>query len=205
MKIKNIVFDIGMVLIDFHWEKTMRELGFSDEAVATLRVNMMQHPIYNELDRNVMTEEEVVREFKKMSPGYTKEIDMYFSNLDKLVTDFPRSEEWVKGLKERGYKVYLLSNYPERSFKMHWEHYSFAPYVDGKVVSYECKITKPDIGIYNLLCERYGINPRESVFLDDRVDNIEAAKGLGFYGIVVKNQEQAMGELEQLLKQEGID
>ena len=42
MKIKNIVFDVGMVLIDFHWEKTMRELGISEDAIEHLRVNMMQ-------------------------------------------------------------------------------------------------------------------------------------------------------------------
>ena len=68
MKIKNIVFDVGMVLIDFHWEKTMRELGISEDAIEHLRVNMMQHPMWNEMDRNVMNEEEIVKQFKKLTP-----------------------------------------------------------------------------------------------------------------------------------------
>lgn len=201
--IKNIIFDIGMVLIDFHWAKTMRDLGISEEAVEHLRVNMMNHPMWNEMDRNVMTEPEIVAEFKKLSPQYAAEIDLFLGNMDQVVTDFPKSEAWVKGLKEQGYNVYLLSNYPERMFKMHWEHYSFAPYVDGKVVSYECNLTKPDPAIYKLLCERYDLKEEESVFLDDRQDNIDAAKALGFEGIHVLNQEQAIGDLAKLLEEKG--
>ncbi|MDD6136663.1 MAG: HAD family phosphatase [Lachnospiraceae bacterium] len=203
MKIKNIVFDVGMVLIDFHWEKTMRELGISEDAIEHLRVNMMQHPMWNEMDRNVMNEDEIVKQFKKLSPQYADEIDLFLGNMEHVVTDFPRSGEWLKELKARGYGIYLLSNYPERMFKMHWEHYSFAPYVDGKLVSYECHYTKPEKEIYHLLCERYGIDAKESVFLDDRFENIEAAKEVGFYGILVHEQEQAIAELEQLLVKEG--
>ena len=54
-----------------------------------------------------------------------------------------------------------------------------------------------------MLCERYGIDAKESVFLDDRFENIEAAKEVGFYGILVHEQEQAIAELEQLLVKEG--
>lgn len=203
IKIKNIVFDIGMVLIDFHWAKTMRDLGFTEEVVATLGKNMMQHPMWNEMDRNVMTEADIVKEFKKLSPSYEAEIDLFLSNLDKVVTVFPKSNEWLKNLKERGYNVYLLSNYPERTFKVDSKRYSFMDYVDGKVVSFECHYTKPEKAIYDLLCERYNLLEEESVFLDDKFENIEAARSYGFYGIQVKNQDQAIAELNQLLAEEG--
>lgn len=202
-KIKNIVFDIGMVLIDFHWAKTMRELGFSEECVATLGKNMMQHPTWNEMDRNVMAEEDIVKEFKKLSPMYEEEIDLFLRNLDKVVTVFPKSDEWLKNLKERGYQVYLLSNYPERTFKVDSKKYTFMDYVDGKVVSYECHYTKPEKEIYDLLCDRYKLRPEECVFLDDKYENIEAAKGYGFEGIQVQMQEQAIEELDALLAEKG--
>lgn len=203
IKIKNIVFDIGMVLIDFHWAKTMRELGFSEEVVATLGKNMMQHPTWNEMDRNVMAEEDIVKEFKKLSPMYEAEIDLFLRNLDKVVTVFPKSDEWLRNLKERGYQVYLLSNYPERTFKVDSKKYTFMDYVDGKVVSYECHYTKPEKEIYDLLCDRYKLRPEECVFLDDKYENIEAAKSYGFEGIQVQNQEQAIAELDELLAKKG--
>lgn len=197
--IKNIVFDIGMVLIDFHWDKTMRELGIPEEAIEHLGKHMIHHSLWSHLDKNDIPESEIIDEFKKISPEYSGYIDIFFRNMEGVVTDYPKSAEWLKKLKERGYNIYLLSNYPERMFKMHSVNYSFMPYVDGKVVSYECKLTKPDRKIYELLCDRYDIKPEESVFLDDRQENIDAAKQMGFEGIVVENQDDAIIELDKIL------
>lgn len=203
MKIKNVVFDIGMVLIDFHWAKTMRELGICEEAIAHLGVHMMGHPLWNEMDLGVMAEDCIREQFKQISPQYAKEIDLFLGNMEHVVTDYPKSREWLQGLKDRGYRVYLLSNYPERMFLMHSKNYSFLPYTDGRVVSYECHLIKPDPRIYQLLCEKYDLLPGECVFLDDREENVFAARKLGFYGICVHNQEQAIAQLEQLLKEKG--
>lgn len=197
--IKNIIFDIGNVLIDFHWDKTMRELGIPEDAIKHLGENMINHKLWSHMDKNDIPEGELVQRFKEISPQYSEYIDRFFSNMENVVSDFPESADWLKELKQRGYKIYLLSNYPERMFKMHSKRYGFMPYVDGKVVSYECKMIKPDEGIYRLLCEKYDIIPEESVFLDDRKENVEASVRLGFNGILVGNQKEARKTLDELL------
>lgn len=197
--IKNIVFDIGNVLIDFHWRETMKELGIPESVIPILGTNMVENKLWGEMDKNIIPEEELVKRFKELSPDYVEYIDLFLNNMENVVTDFPRSEEWVKGLKEQGYKIYLLSNYPKRMFEMHMKNYSFMPYVDGMVVSYECNLVKPDDRIYNKLCEKYNIKPEESVFLDDRLENVEAARNLGFNVVHVINQDQAIDELKNII------
>ena len=67
--------------------------------------------------------------------------------------------------------------------------------------SFQCKWIKPEREIYEELCRKYSIEPRESVFLDDRLDNIEQARNLGFCGIQFESYEQAVRELEPILNQ----
>ena len=95
--------------------------------------------------------------------------------------------------------MYLLSNYGKTSFEAARDNgrLSFLPLVDGAVISYEIKIVKPEPGIYEALLTKYGLQAKECVFLDDKAENIEAAKALGFHGIVV---EQAKQELKMLLE-----
>lgn len=199
--IKNIVFDVGMVLIDFHWDTSMRELGIPDEAIEHLGRNMFNHKLWKEMDRNVIPEAELIAAFKRMSPGYEDYIDLFLEHKAIAVDDFPQSAEWLKELKDKGYMVYLLSNYPESFFLEHLKRFSFLPYTDGMVVSYECRCMKPEPRIYEILCERYNIKPEESVFLDDRIENVEAAQTLGFQGIHVTDVRKAREELCSLLSQ----
>ena len=76
---------------------------------------------------------------------------------------------------------------------------SFMPLIDGGVISYEVKSVKPEPGIYEALIGKYDLIPEECVFLDDREENVEAARQKGFHGIVVEGYEQASEALDKLL------
>ena len=78
----------------------------------------------------------------------------------------------------------------------------FLPYMDGTLFSYVYKMAKPDREIYEKLCTMYQLNPRETVFFDDREDNIAGAGACGIHGILFQNHEQAQKDLETLLKRE---
>ncbi len=196
---KNIVFDIGMVLVDFHWKTTMQKLGIPDDAIEILGRNMINHPLWNHFDLDDIPEEELIARFKELSPAYSSYIDLFMNNLDDVVDMFPGADTWLKSLKDRGYNIYLLSNYPRRLFALHTPRFHFLPYTDGRVVSYEYHITKPDPAIYRILCEKYSIKPEESVFLDDRPANTEAAAALGFHVLNVTDPILARQELDDLL------
>ncbi len=201
--IKSIIFDIGNVLARFRWAELFTDLGFEGEAFERIAAATVQHPtLWNEFDRSLMSDAEIIAGCIEQAPEYEKEIRLLFSKTELLAEEYAYSRDWINNLKERGYQVYLLSNYGKTSFEAAKEHgrLSFLPLVDGGVISYEVKMVKPEPGIYQELLEKYSLKADECVFLDDRADNIQVAKELGFYGIVVESEVQAKKELDMLLE-----
>ena len=114
-----------------------------------------------------------------------------------------RPEVWEKvvGLKQKGYKIYILSNYSDELFHQHTEGASFLDVLDGGVVSCQVKEIKPNRRIYEILLERYDLDPTECLFFDDRADNVEAARNLGFEAIQVTSQEMLNDTLKKMLEE----
>ena len=204
--IRNIVFDIGNVLAYFRWRDLFTDLGYTGERFERIAAATILHPtMWPEFDRSLMTDEEIIAGCVGRAPEYEAEIRMLFERTELLIEEYVYSYEWIKMLKERGYKIYLLSNYGKTSFEAAVNHgrLSFMPLVDGGVISYEVKIVKPEAGIYEALLKKYDLVPEECVFLDDRKDNVEAAEKLGFHGIVVDGYEQAAKALSALCDKNG--
>ncbi len=196
--VKNIILDIGGVLADFRWSGLMRDLGFSQATIDDLNKGVMSSPLWNEFDREAIEPIKVIEEFKKNNPKYVREIDLFFENIKDIVVQFDYTEPFIKELKDKGYQVYLLSNYPSFVFELHIkDKYNFLPYIDGKIVSGYVKMIKPEPEIYQLLLQTYHLKAEECVFLDDKQENIEAALEMGMKGIVFHSYEQAREELKQ--------
>ncbi len=203
--IKNIVFDIGMVLADFRYEAYMRDdLAFSDEAVRAFTDRVVLGGLWDELDLGIRETDDIIDEMRSRVIEFPREAELFFGNLEDIIKTYPYSRPWVQELKSKGYRVYLLSNYPRDTYRIHEKkHFDFVPYVDGKVISGFERISKPDPAIYRLLFKRYGLVPSECVFLDDRKINIEAAEAEGMKGIVFISYEDARKKLEEVLKTSG--
>lgn len=198
--VKNIVFDIGNVLVDYCWQDHIRRFGFGEADVDRIGRAMMQSPVWNELDRGVWTNEELLSGFIQNDPELEPEIRLVFSDLGTLVRERSGSLPWIRELKAAGYGVYYLSNFSDRVKREAADQLRFLPETDGGIMSYEVRLIKPDAAIYRALFEKYELKPEESVFLDDSEKNIDAARKLRMYGILVRDQEQAKQELRALLE-----
>ena len=108
--IKNIVLDIGNVLIPFSWRQHLDHFGFSDEIKKRLADAVFLNDDWNEIDRGVLTKEELLARFIENDPGIEKEIYMVMENINGTVGEYPYTSTWVPKLKSMGYRVYLLSN-----------------------------------------------------------------------------------------------
>lgn len=199
--VKNIIFDIGNVLASFRPKEVLEEMGLEKEEVNAILDATVRGPYWVELDRGVMEETEVIAAMRDCVPQkYLADFERFFAEeTGKLVQSLPYAADWLKDLKERGYHVYLLSNYPVSLFEIHSPFFTFLPYTDGRVVSGYVKCVKPDERIYRCLLEKYSLNPSECVFLDDLEENIEGAEKLGIHGIHFMGYEDAKEKLEQLL------
>jgi putative hydrolase of the HAD superfamily len=197
--IDTVIFDLGGVLVDFHPVEGMQEIGFSEEAIEVFKEKIFSG-VWEQCDRYPYEDNEIRTLFKKTAVGYEKEVDMLWNNLHPISCSFPYSVDWLKSLKERGLKIYVLSNFGKRAFEINSEIYPFLEYIDGKVVSYELMVVKPEPEIYETLIRKYDITPENAVFIDDREINIEGAIACGLKGIVFKSFEQANEELESMLQ-----
>ena len=111
-----------------------------------------------------------------------------------------RMQELVQKLKAHGYCVYYLSNIPEDVLDLLMNR-DMNGLFDGGVASFEVHINKPDPRIYKALLEKYHLKAQESVFIDDRLDNVQAAFRLGFAGIQMK---ESVGTLVRSLATCGV-
>ena len=197
--IKNVIFDIGNVLVSFDWDVLAKEIGFTDEDLKVLMDKVIGDR-WDEFDRGVMPEEEALKYVQEAIPGLEDKFATLWNRIDEAIAVYPYVEDWMKELKEEGLHIYLLSNFPRNLFrKEEATKLTFMPYVDGKIISSYVRMIKPDREIYECLLDTFSLKAEECVFLDDRARNVEAAKALGINGIVFENHEQAKCELKALL------
>ena len=102
-------------------------------------------------------------------------------------------------LKKEGYKLYILSNYPEKLFKKHTEYVDFMTDMDGVLVSYMIKKAKPSPEIFAELCKRFGLVPEECLFFDDREENVQGAISFGIPAKLVVSAKGLEEDLHALL------
>ncbi len=196
--ISTVVFDIGNVLVDFAW-KPLIERSISDPAmVDRIAKASVFSEDWVEFDKGNLTLEEIKELFVENDPEIADDIRKAFSDMTDIVTKRERSIPWINALKAEGYQVLVLSNFSKMAVDNCPEALTFLDHVDGGILSYKEHVVKPDPAIYNLLMERYGFEPSKTVFIDDTPVNIEAAKNLGWNGIVFKSYDQVEEELRAL-------
>lgn len=192
---KNIIFDVGEVLFSYRWHEAIMMAGATDEEATIIGPKLFNHPLWKDLDLSIRPYWDVVSDLANTQPEYSKIITKFLTDLENMPLDRPRVWEEVKRLKEKGYNLYLCSNYSEYMFKTHTNGKPFMQYIDGAMVSYMDHECKPDAAIYNDLLQKYNLNPSECIFLDDRKENIEGAKKVGIDGIQVLSEEFLLNEL----------
>ncbi len=198
--IKTVIFDIGNVLVDFRWRKMFEEFGLEGDELERFADATVRHQAWVDLDQGIITTEEAKEAYVKEVPEYREYVNRIYQEMDKMLVQFDYAVSWIKELKERGYRIYILSNWSKPAYDACQNTaLSFLPLVDGVVFSYEELVIKPDKKIYDIICSRYDINPAEAVFLDDTEKNIVSAREFGLHGILFKNYEQGYNELEKLL------
>ena len=196
---KNLIFDVGGVLIGYRWkEMFMDDFGLSDEGAEELGRRIFDDPIWPDFDRGFVEADALVEHYCETYPDSEYYIKRLFYENDKMATE--REAVWKKmaELRGRGYNIYILSNYSEYLFKKHTGHMPFRKLLDGGIVSYEAGAIKPEPVIYKKLLEKYDLDPATCIFYDDIEKNVEAAKKAGIESYLVTSEEDLLDKLDQL-------
>lgn len=203
-KPKNIIFDVGDVLLDYRWQQMLMDYGLDEaEAFRVGRV-MFDDPdgLWKEYDLAIKTQEEIVEQYCEKYPEDAEVIRWFICHGEYMHVARPAIWKLVHQLKEAGYHLYILSNYPEILFKKHTQYADFLEDMDGMMVSYMIHIGKPERDIYQALCAKYGLNKEECLFFDDRAENVQGAIDFGMRAKRVLSAKGLAADLEELLRLE---
>ena len=199
--IKTVIFDIGNVLMTFSWWPHIGKI-FDPETADAVTEAIWRRGNWNELDRGLPVEE-VIRLCQKAVPGYDKDIRKAFSEVGHCCHRTDYAIPWIRELKERGYRVLFLSNYSHFLIEAAPEVLDFLPELDGGVFSSDVKRIKPDPAIYACICEKYGLNPSECLFIDDNAANIAAAAEFGLNTVHFTGYPEGRQQVDAILKEQG--
>lgn len=192
--IKNIIFDMGNVLIAFNPKEIIQRVHVDEKDAELLENTIFLSQEWVDLDSGSRTEDEICEKIKKKLPERLHDtMNRLITKWDEPLVEIEGMEKLVKEIKEKGYKIYLLSNASSRQ-KEYWDRISASKYFDGTLISADEKMMKPYPVIYHRLFEKFSIKPEESFFIDDSKDNIAAGERLGMPGVVFD------GDAEELRK-----
>ena len=190
---KSIVFDLGGVMIDFdprgylvdrlcnaEMEETVYDLTFGSEEWKLLDAGLISRAEGN----HRMLE-------KAKAAGCAFEVQCVLDDWIRILRPRLRMQELVRRMKNHGYQVYYLSNIPQDVLQQ-LQQQGVLDRFDGGVASCEVHINKPDPRIYQALLDKYHLQAEECVFIDDRLENVQAAFSLGFVGIQMKSTVNAL-------------
>ena len=196
--IRNIVFDIGNVLIGFDAMEYLTSL-FGEEKAVRIAEAVFGTGYWQELDIAKLSEEEILELFYSAAPDLRDEIKEAFDRIGECVEKLDWPVPVIESLKEKGYGVYFLSNMSGHVINSNAEAFGFVSHMDGGVWSCDVHVIKPDAEIYRIIFEKYGLVPEECIFIDDHRENIAVGKKSGMKGIVFKDYEQLTADLEKAL------
>lgn len=196
--IKNIILDIGDVLVASNYRAFFLDKGYDEETAERLEKATFFLLPGGELDRGVWNFEEITEAFVENAPELEAPLRSVFHDMNGFIRVYPYAEEWIYDLKERGFSVYILSNISDKICHDCAKDLQFLNCADGYVLSYQEQLIKPDAAIFRLLLERYGLSGDECIFIDDIRNNVDAAEKLGLHGIVFQDKNQAEMEIEKI-------
>lgn len=198
--IRNVIFDVGNVLMDFDWPSYLKSFCFEEEKENRLADVIFKSRTWQERDRGGKSEEEYIEAMVAEAPEYESDIREIMRRSYECIHPVEYSLTWVRFLKEQGCSLYVLSNYCQYMLDVNRKDMAFLPYMDGVVFSCEVNMLKPETAIYKKLLDEYRLVPSECVFIDDRKENCSSAEALGMKTICFENFPQAAKELENMLK-----
>jgi epoxide hydrolase-like predicted phosphatase len=198
MRIRNVIFDFGGVLVRWHPQQII-ESFYEDEHLRRLvRETVFQHADWIEWDRGTLSDEDAVERFAARMQRPAGEMRRLMEHVRQSLDALEESHALVRSLSARGVPLYALSNMSRSTFAHLKARHAVFEHFSGIVISADIQLVKPDPRIFEHICRQFGLIPAESVFIDDHLPNVESARALGFRTIHFSDAARCSSELRAL-------
>jgi FMN phosphatase YigB (HAD superfamily) len=181
--IKNIVFDLGNVLISFRPSEYFDKKNYPEIIKNRILSDIFGSKEWAMLDNGEITITGAIDIIASKSSLKKEEIAHIFNLRTDIMFPLEENVRLLPELIKQGFRLYFLSNFPLDIFEEVKTGYYFFRYFAGGIISAEAKFSKPNSRIYELFLEKYSLIAEESLFIDDMDINVKAAESVGMKGL----------------------
>jgi len=197
--IRNIVFDLGNVLIDFNPSRIISSVFTEQEEQALILREVFQSNGWKALDQGVISFKDHYQNLVSRLPQYAKEIEWILKHWHKDQPDVPGMYYVVETLHDYDFNLFVLSNASQRFYNFALANNKIFKFFDGVTISAELKLLKPEREIYDQFCQIHNLKPEECLFIDDQLVNAQAAIDAGWQAYQFKGTQDLGSHLQKTL------
>ncbi len=196
--IKTLIFDIGNVIFTFNPEDFLQKILGDAKKGSECFSLMVCSPEWQELDKGLLSIEKAKHIFIQRDPSLKNEVELFFEQWLDMFQPIEPTIQLLDTLREKGYKLYILSNFIRESFEALSPKMTFLQKFDGIVTSYSIGMAKPERNIYEHVLNKFRLNANQCVFIDDMQVNVDGAETVGISTILFESTDQLIEELQKM-------
>jgi len=192
-----VIFDLGGIVTAYDPMRFALEILYDREQADQVRRLVFGTKTWLALDQGLLTEKEAEARITAENPEYAAAIHAVFKLYKNLLVPIPEGIAIVQKVRDAGYRAFALSNFGPEAWEVVGRRDMYGDLFDGLVISSQEKLVKPNPAIFEVLLERYGLEPKRCIFIDDFPANVEAARLLGIDGIHFESYRQLLQALAE--------
>ena len=194
----NLVFDLGGVVVRWDPDAIIAGVFRDEETKRKVKKGVFEDADWLELDRGTLGREDAIARAAKRTGVAEAEIKRLLHAVPPSLVVFPETVELLRRLKKKGYPLYCLSNMHFASIEYLEHKHDFWDLFQGRVISCRLQLCKPEAGIYEHLLRTYGLEAKETIFIDDVQKNLDAAAKLGIKPLKFESAAQCERDLQRM-------
>jgi len=197
--IKNLIFDLGNVLISFKPSEFFSQKNYPENIKTKILSDIFGSKEWVMLDNGDINTRQAIDAISLRSSLNKDEIAHIFNLRTEIMFPLDNNVRLLPELRKQGFRLYYLSNFPIDIFEEVKNGYYFFKYFDGGIISAEVNHSKPLSKIYEILLERYSLAPEECLYIDDLEANVLGAEAVGMNGFITYGSPEISKELFEIL------
>lgn len=199
---KSVIINTVSVTTHFGWRDMIRSFGYQQELLLKEYKELICTDSGKAWSKGSISSETMLNDVKIENIDIAQKLEGMISNIGILEKQAIETEKWIALLKQRGYKVYLCTSFPMTGIRGRLRDLAIElAEVDGQLVSEYKNMDTLSPDSYRRLLQMYGLKAEECIFIDDHMENIEAAKAEGMHTIIFNSYEEATDEIDRWMKE----